>query len=244
MTVQYNLVMSHFLIWCLIASLTACSQPILLTPTIELTPTPQADPAELSQAELAAQIVDALVENDAGAARSLIERYQAIYGGIEPDSDALLGQLADQLAAGSPDPAELARLWLEQVLAEIEARETQYMNASSQPGEIASNRVEAFIQAHDFADAFLSADEDRRFTHQELADLAQLAANAEASLANTGDPPLIEFSRQIDQILRHTARGEWPQARQALTELKRDLPRRPDPISMNLRAKRGSLGIF
>lgn len=236
--------MSRFLIWCLILILAACSPPASLTPTTELTPTPPADPAELSQAALAAQIGEAVVEESTGAELFLIERYQAIYGGIEPDSDALLGQLADQLAAGSPDPDELARLWLEQVLTEIEARETLYMNVSSQPGEVASNRVEAFIQAHDFADAFQSADEDGRFTHQELADLAQLAANAEASLANTGDPPLIEFSRQIDQILRHAARGEWPQAREALAELKRNLPRRPDPISMNLRAKRGGLGIF
>lgn len=225
--------MSRILIWCLIAILAACSQTASPTPTTELTPIPPAEPSDLSQAELAAQIVDAVLgappTAETGGGLPLIESYQEIYGGIGPDSDALLSELADQLAAGSLDPTGLARLWLAQVLTELEARETLYMNMSSQPGEVASNRVEAFIQAHDFVDAFVSADEDGRFSHQELAGMAQLSANAEASLANTGDPPLIQFSRDIDQVMRHTARGEWPQARAALADLKRNLPRRPQP---------------
>ena len=38
-------------------------------------------------------------------------------------------------------------------------------------------------------------------------------------------------NRQIDQILRHAARGEWSQAREALADLKRNLPRWPNPVS-------------
>jgi len=233
-----------FLLW--LAVLTACSQtvPVKRTPTPGLTPPPPTEPAELSQAGLAARIVESAADDSTGNAQSLIGIYQAAFGAIDPESAAFLAELADHLAAGGPEAAELAEAWLAQVLTEIEARESLYMNISPQAGEVASNRVEAFIQAHDFVDAFVSADEDKRFSHPALADLAQLSANAEASLANTGDPPLIEFSRQIDQIMRHAARGEWPQAREALADLKRNLPRRPGPVSMSLRAGRGSIGVF
>ncbi len=108
-------------------------------------------------------------------------------------------------------------------------REAYYINMPSQPGVVVYNRVEAFIQAHDFMDAFQAALSDGQFSEDELEQIAQLAANAEASLYNTGDWPLFEHARQIDKLSKHAFRGELAQAEIGIGELKRSLPRRPRP---------------
>lgn len=111
----------------------------------------------------------------------------------------------------------------------IAQREAYYANIPPQPGVVAYNRVEAFIQAHDFMDALQTALDDNSFSPNELEQIAQLAANAEASLYNTGDWQVMDFARQIDVLSKLAFRGEWEQAQVGLGKLKRSLPARPQP---------------
>jgi hypothetical protein len=120
-----------------------------------------------------------------------------------------------------------AAAWLTAVTTHIAEREQLYANTLPQPGQVAYNRVDAFSQAHDFLDALNAALVDDQFTPSELAEISQLAATAEASLSNTGDPQLISHARQIDDLARHVFRGDWPQASDGAFTLKFSLPVRP-----------------
>lgn len=119
--------------------------------------------------------------------------------------------------------------WHDALLREIDRRETYYMNIQPQSGQVADNRVEAFIQAHDFVQAFQEALEDEIFTPAELARISQIGANAEASLYNTGDPQLFGYAQSIDDLTRNAVRGEWPLASSGINDLRLSLPARPQP---------------
>ena len=111
----------------------------------------------------------------------------------------------------------------------ISEQEAFYINIQPQPGVVSYNRVEAFIQAHDFVDALQTALENNYLSPDELENISQLAANAEASLYNTGDWQVMGFARQIDAIQEFAARGQWMLAQTELENLIRNLPRRPQP---------------
>ncbi len=127
------------------------------------------------------------------------------------------------------DLASSIRTWQEQVLTQIDLRETFYMNVQPQSGQVAYNRVEAFIQAHDYVQAFQNAFDDGIFTPEELSKISQIAANAEASLFNTGDPQLFGYARAIDRLTRIIVRGDWAYAGNEIELLRLSLPARPQP---------------
>ncbi len=119
--------------------------------------------------------------------------------------------------------------WQEQVLTQIDLRETFYTNFQPQSGKVAYNRVEAFTQAHDFIQVFQNAFDDGIFTPEELSKISQIAANAEASLFNTGDPQLFGYARAIDRLTRIIVRGDWTDAGNEIELLRLSLPARPQP---------------
>ena len=119
--------------------------------------------------------------------------------------------------------------WLSNVQTGIEAREKLYANTPPQLNKVAYNRIDAFTQAHDFLDAITIALSDEKFSYTELAEISQLAATAEASLYNTGDPQLITIAQQINDLTHNASRGEWAIASSRLSELKFSLPARPRP---------------
>lgn len=120
-------------------------------------------------------------------------------------------------------------VWLSNVQTQIEDRERLYANTPPQLSKVAYNRIDAFTQAHDFLDAFTTALNDEKFSPAELAEISQLAATAKASLYNTGDPQLITFARQINDLTHNASRGEWAIASSRLYELKFSLPAKPRP---------------
>ena len=125
------------------------------------------------------------------------------------------------------DTVSSIKAWQEQVLTQIDLRETFYMNIQPQSGEVAYNRVEAFIQAHDYIQAFQTAFDDGIFTPEELGIIGQNAANAEASLFNTGDPQLFGYARAIDRLTRSIVRGDWVNAGNEIELFRLSLPARP-----------------
>ena len=78
-------------------------------------------------------------------------------------------------------------------------------------------------------DAYRAALSDGKFSPDELAQISQLGANAEASLYSTGDWQVMEIARQIDALSDHAYRGEWSLAQDKLDQLAKSIPRRPQP---------------
>jgi hypothetical protein len=143
---------------------------------------------------------------------------------IDPDTIDKLEEIWAKL-----DFASNVRAWQEQVLTQIDLRETYYMNIQPQLGHVAYNRVEAFIQAHDYVQAVQDAFDDGIFTPEELIKISQTAANAEASLFNTGDPQLFGYAQTIDRLTRNIVRGDWANASDEIEHLRLSLPARPQP---------------
>ena len=98
-----------------------------------------------------------------------------------------------------------------------------------QSGQVGYNRVEAFIQAHDFIQAFQDTYSDEIFTLDEFAQISQFAANAEASIFNTGDAQLFGYAQAIDRITRLVIRGDWHGADSEMESFRLSLPARPQP---------------
>jgi hypothetical protein len=144
----------------------------------------------------------------------------------------LLSLLGIVLSACHSIQCEIAAIIAPSSAEEFEAiseRELYFINIQPQPGVVAYNRVEAFIQAHVFLDAVETAISDNQFSDDELVQIAQMAANAEASLYNTGDWQIFKHARQIDELSKYAFQGEISQAEIGLGELKRSLPARPQP---------------
>jgi hypothetical protein len=189
------------------------------------------------------------------ATHELIDAYVSRYSEIAPETTGTLRAIAadlDELGAqanehaASPETDQLLTAlpslaaqaiqiqtqtgnWLLTVQTEIAEREKLIANTNPQAGKVAYNRVAAFIQAHDFLDAFTTALDDEKLSPTELAHIALLAANAKPSLYNTGDPALMDIAQQINALTHQAARGEWAQAKDGLSELKFSLPARPRP---------------
>ena len=169
---------------------------------------------ERNMQEIATNIdaVIALFEQDEMATVTAIAQLNLMIASIETQSNS-----AKVLAAA----------WLADVQTQIDEREKRFANTPSQPSIVAYDRVQAFVQAHDFLDGLKAALDDGKMSPDELDEISQLAVNAEASLYNTGDPLLIDFARQIDELSRYAYRGEWAKANMGVSRLKLQLPRRP-----------------
>ncbi len=112
----------------------------------------------------------------------------------------------------------------EQVKTSLGKREDGLLNLSA--NNIADNQVGAIGQANDFLEAFKSALSDGKFSPEEMTNIAQLAANARASLNKTGDPKLQKLGGSIEGLTRQAARGDWGRARQGFGDFERSVPKR------------------
>ena len=70
----------------------------------------------------------------------------------------------------------------------LDERENNFANLV--PTEVADNRDGAVSQVYTYLDSIKTAFEDRKFSSAEMAQIAQLAANAKASINQSGGPLL------------------------------------------------------
>ena len=118
-----------------------------------------------------------------------------------------------------------AQGWLELLQAELESQAVQAL--AVQATEIAANRVEALQSAAQYVESVHSALADQYISPQELSAIAQLGANAGASLEAYGGAQLQSLVGSIDALTAQLARGEWPQAQINLGALESAIPSRP-----------------
>jgi hypothetical protein len=102
-----------------------------------------------------------------------------------------------------------------------------------QPNNIPTDRLAALQSGFQFLDEAKAALGDNKLSRDELTNLAQLGANAQAGFANFGGaglrdgPDLSQFSGKFGEITTQLARGQMPQARGNLDQFERGLGQRP-----------------
>lgn len=104
-----------------------------------------------------------------------------------------------------------------------------------QPNNIPTDRISSLQTAFQFLDMGYLAMDDNKISRDELMNLAQLGANAQAGFQSigggglAGGPDLSQFSGNFNQITTQLARGQMPQARGSLDTFERSLGDRPGP---------------
>lgn len=136
----------------------------------------------------------------------------------------LAGETIDQIEAAAESVGinavaaqEQARGLIESVQAEIEDRAVNAL--AVQPNLVPGTRQEAIQSAVGYVATVRQALTDERITAEELADIAQIGANAAAGLSTQGGDRFQSLSVSIDSITAQLARGQALQAQAALGEI-------------------------
>jgi hypothetical protein len=103
-----------------------------------------------------------------------------------------------------------------------------------QPDNIPDDRIGSLQTAFEFLDAANLAMGDNKLSRDELLNIAQLGANAQAGFQNfggsggiAGGPDLSQFTGKFSEITGQLARGQMPQARGNLDTFEHSLGNRP-----------------
>jgi acyl-CoA reductase-like NAD-dependent aldehyde dehydrogenase len=114
---------------------------------------------------------------------------------------------------------------LSTVQADLAGREDAFTNLAAT--DVADNRADAIRQVYTYLDTVKSALGDRKVDQNEMMQIAQLGAYAQAGILANGGPQLSGIDGLIEGMTRQLARGEWPQARGGLGNFEASLPARP-----------------
>ncbi len=131
------------------------------------------------------------------------------------------GNLTDHAAQAQSDRTEL----FTQIKTSLDERENNFANLA--PNEIAGDLNGTLNQLHDYLDTVKTSFGDRKIDPAELLQIAQLGANAQASILANGGPQLQNIGGSIDGLTRQLSRGEWPQASRSLGGFEASIPSRP-----------------
>ncbi len=124
------------------------------------------------------------------------------------------------------------------MMSQLQADQQGRLDAISQvrPTNIPTDRLSALQSGFQFIDAANAALADDRLSRDELMNLAQLGANAQAGFQSfggaggpAGGPDLGRFTGKFSEITTQLARGQGPQARGNLQQFELSLGQRPSP---------------
>jgi len=171
--------------------------------------------------------LDALAEEAAAIDVALQEIYTVLDQGLALAEETItqLETAAQAAATQAEEIQERNQAWAESLQAEIESRVDTVM--AIQPSSIASDRKGAVLSAFEYIDAVREGLADDKVSQVELANIAQLGANASASLSAHGGPQLQRLPSSINSITGQIASGQMPQAKANLGALESALGTRP-----------------
>ena len=167
------------------------------------------------------------MENELESISASLNEISAILTQGAASATAAINQLNAAVASAQTQAADLqtkVQGFQEQVKTGLGQRENDLLNLPAT--DLAQNEIGAINQAHDFLEAFKTALGDGKFSPAELNNIGQLAANARASLNQTGDPKLQKLGVSIEGLTRNAARGEWGQAQRGARDFEGSLPAR------------------
>lgn len=171
--------------------------------------------------------LDEIIEYADDIYDSLDEIESYLEQGLELTEETI-AQLETAAQAASDRAAEAQeqnQAWIDAFQAELDERVLNSLDV--QPDQVATDRREAILSAFDYADAVQQSLGDSKVSQAELADIAQLGANAGASLEAFGGAQLGQLSGSIDDLTAQVARGQIPQAQSSLGSFQASLPERP-----------------
>ncbi len=181
----------------------------------------------LETLQMIEQDLVAVADSTAAVAAALEEINTTLQQGLEL-AEETIAQLESAAEAASAKAAEIQaqnQARIQDLQAEIETRMADAL--AVQPNDIATDRAAAVQSAFDYLDTARRAMDDGRVSQDELANIAQLGANAAASLNAHGGPQLQQLSGSINEITAQIARGQMPQASASLGNLAASLGTRP-----------------
>lgn len=157
---------------------------------------------------------------------------------VAEDSLAQLQTAAQQAQANAQELGNQAQDTLSVLHADQQNRLDQI--AQIQANNVPSDRLTALQSGFQFVDFANSALADGKMSREEMLNLAQLGANAQAGFQQFGgrtggvgpgaDLDLNQFSSKFSEISSQFARGQTPQARNNLGEFEHSLGKRPDGL--------------
>jgi len=175
-----------------------------------------------------ALIILAAIEEDLSAMIVVLEEVNSLLvQGAEVASAAIdqLNEAATSMTTHIAESQADRDQFLEQVKTNLQDRENTFANMA--PTEIAGDLDGTLNQLHDYLDSVKAAFGDRKIDSNEMLQIAQLGANAQASVFANGGPQLQGLSGTIDGLTRQLSRGEWPQAGRSLGGFEASIPSRP-----------------
>jgi hypothetical protein len=157
----------------------------------------------------------------------LVDVEAALDTGIEVAQETInqLIETGEVAQARRDELIDTAPTWIAGLQTEIEGRVTDLQSIA--PSEIPANRADALLATFDYVDAVRAALLDQKINLQELANIAQLGANAMAGLESFGGPQMKNLSGNIGDITSQLAGGQVPQALSGLGSLEGALGARP-----------------
>ncbi len=170
------------------------------------------------------------IEQDLAAISGSLEEINAI---LDQGAEAATAAIEQLNAAAASAQAQLsaaqakAETWQTQIQTSLNQRETDLLNLA--PTEIATDKIGALNQAHDFLETFKTALGDGKFSPEELRNVGQLSANVRASFEGLGgrSGEFGNLQDAVENLTRQAARGDWGSAKSSLGEFERSLPERP-----------------
>jgi hypothetical protein len=165
---------------------------------------------DLDEMATAMTEVEAILSQGAETATAAIEQINTTLENVQTNADEMQVK---------------AQEFKDKLPAALQERENKFANLA--PTEIASDRDGALTQVYTYLDSVKSAFADRKISPDEMGQIAQLAANAQAGINQGGGPLLKNFGGNIDGITRNLSRGNWPTAQRDLGGFEASLPSRP-----------------
>lgn len=168
-----------------------------------------------------------MAESTAALAAALVDINSTLAEGVALAEETINELEAAAQAAGAKAAEVQAQkaAWKWQLQQEWEHRAAQALNM--QPNAVAEDRASAVQSAFSYLDTVQDALANEKISPDELAQIAQLGANASAGLNAHGGPQLQQLSGNINQITEQLARGQITHAREGLGTLQNGLGNRP-----------------
>ena len=135
-----------------------------------------------------------------------------------------LNTLVENFNNKPADIKEQKQGWTDDVKNELDQREQLMLNLA--PTEVATDRLGALESVRKYASELKNSLSDRKISPDELQRIAQLGANADASIRQGGGPQLLDLSDQIGNMTRLASRGDIPKVQAGLPEFERSVNRR------------------
>ena len=180
--------------------------------------------------EYASETLDLLyaVEDDLNALATTMTEVEAILSQGAQIASTAIEQINTTLEAAQTKAGEMqtkAQEFKNKLPEVLDERENSF--ADMVPAEVASDRDGTILQVYTYLDSIKTAFQDRKISSTEMGQIAQIAANAKASINQSGGPLLQGFSGNIDAITRNLSRGDWPSAQRDIGAFEASLPSRP-----------------